>query len=148
MRLIKPILFILAMGAAFGTTAGTLVTKPSQHSVKETMDRLETIVKGKGMTVFARIDHRANAEKIGEKMPSAEVLIFGNPKMGTRIMLRDVRAGLDLPVRILIYRDFDGKTWIAYHNPQDLKASYNEEGCIAIDQMEKALQALTDAAAK
>jgi len=132
---------------SFGAAAGQLITKPSQHDVKSTMDRLESIVKGKGMTVFARIDHRANAAKVNEKMPRAEVLIFGNPRMGTRIMLRDTRAGLDLPVRVLVYQDYDGKAWITYHNPQELKQTYREEGCMAIDKMEKALQTITDAAA-
>lgn len=121
-----------------------LVKKQSAHGVQETMDRLEAVVKEKGMTVFARIDHKANAESVGKSMPDSQVLIFGAPEAGTRIMLNDLAAGLDLPLRVLTYTDMDGNTWVLYHNPQGLKNSFGVEECKVIDNVEGALEKMTD----
>jgi len=129
-------------------SAAELVKKPSKQGVKETMDKLETIVQGKGLTVFLRIDHQANAAKADLSMPAAEVLIFGNPKMGTGMMKSDIRAGLDLPLRVLVYEDADGKTWISYHNPQELKETYQLEGSPAVAKAEQALDKMTSGAAQ
>jgi uncharacterized protein (DUF302 family) len=121
-----------------------IVRKPSAHGVAETIDRLEALVHEKGMTVFARVDHRANAEGVGETMPESQVLIFGNPKAGTKVMQCDTAAGLDLPLRVLAYADAEGNTWVAYHNPQGLKSSYDVQDCKVIDKVEGALNKLTD----
>jgi len=125
-----------------------VVKKPSAHAVEKTMERLEALVRERGMSVFARIDHRANAESAGKSMPDSRVLIFGNPKAGTRIMLHDLASGLDLPLRVLVYRDYDGQTWIAYHNPQQLKERFSVEDCKALDKIEQALDELTRKAAE
>ena len=129
---------LLAMGDS------DLVKKKSTHGVKETVDRLEALVKEKGMTVFARIDHRANAESVGKTMPDSQLLIFGAPKAGTQIMQCDTAAGVDLPLRVLAYGDSDGNTWVVYHNPQGLKGSFAVEECKVIDKVEGVLNKLTD----
>ena len=129
---------------AFG--GSDLVKKPSKHDVKTTVDKLETLVKGKGMTVFARVDHRANAESIGMSMTDSQLLIFGAPKVGTLVMQGDPAAGVDLPMRVLAYTDAQGKTWVVYHNPQGLKNDFSLEGAKVIDKMEKALDNLTNGA--
>ncbi len=123
-----------------------LVKKASPYSAKETMDRFENIVKKKGLTIFARIDHKANAKKAELNMNPAEVLIFGNPKIGTRIMNRDPAAALDLPLRVLAYTDDDGKTWLMYHDPETMKNLYQLEECVAVDKVRGALDKLTSAA--
>ncbi len=140
-------LFLL-LPLALNVSAADLVRKASTHDVKETMDKLEQIVKKKGLTVFARVDHAAGAKKVGMTLPDAEVLIFGSPKMGTLIMQSDIRTGLDLPLRVLVYQDADGKTWITYHNPQSLKESYGVGKVKALNKAEGALDKLTSAAAK
>ena len=145
----RKIFFVLLLaGMACLAEAADLVKKPSQKGVQETMDKLEAVVRDKGLTVFNRIDHQANARKAGLEQPAAQVLIFGNPKIGTAIMTQDPAAGLDLPLRVLVYQDKEGKTWISYHDPQALKQSYGVAGVPAVDKVTKALMGITDAAAK
>lgn len=127
-------------------TAGDLVKKPSNHDVQTTLDRLENIVKEKGMQIFARIDHKKNAKMAKMNMGDAQVLIFGNPGAGTRIMLNDPAAGLDLPLRVLAYKDYDGKVWIVYHDPEGLKQNYGLEQCVILPKVSAALGKMPDAA--
>ncbi len=127
--------------------AGDLIIKESRHSVSETMDRLTSLVKDKGLTVFDRIDHRKGAQKVGMDMNDEELLIFGNPRAGTRIMLNDPKAGLDLPMKVLVYRDFKGKTWIVYRDPMALKKIYNLDQCSILPKLQKAMDSLTKKAA-
>jgi uncharacterized protein (DUF302 family) len=96
------------------------------------------------MTVFARIDHKANAESVGKKMPDSQLLIFGAPEAGTRIMLSDPAAGVDLPMRVLTYADFDGKVWVVYHNPQGMKDDFALEESKVLGKIEGALAGMTD----
>jgi len=145
---IRTLLALLLLIPALAWAESDLVRKKSAHNVQETIDRLEEIVTGKGLSVLARIDHRANAESVGKKMPASQVLIFGNPKAGTRVMMHDLASGLDLPMRVLAYNDFDGNTWVVYHNPQGLKAMFDVEECKVLDKLEKGLNAMTDAAVK
>jgi uncharacterized protein (DUF302 family) len=147
MRL-RHFLFLLLLLPLLAWAESDLVKKQSAHGVKETMDRLEALVKEKSMTVFARIDHRANAESVGQSMPDSQVLIFGNPKAGTRIMLHDLAAALDLPLRVLAYSDSDGNTWVLYHNPQGLKNSFGVEDSKVIGEVEGALDKITDQVVK
>lgn len=137
------------LGASLlANAAGDLVTKESRHGVQETMDKLEQIVHDKGLTVFNRIDHQANATQAELEMGAAQVLIFGSPKMGTAIMKQDPAAGLDLPLRVLIYQDNEGKTWISYHDPGALEGNYQLQGNPAVKQAQGALGKITDAAAE
>jgi uncharacterized protein (DUF302 family) len=98
-----------------------IVKIPSHHSVDETVDKLKTILKSKGVTLFALVDHSGEAEKVGLKMPPTKLLIFGNPKGGTPLMLATPSAALDLPLKILVAEDSDGKVWISYNSPEYLR---------------------------
>jgi uncharacterized protein (DUF302 family) len=98
-----------------------IVKIPSHHSVDDTVDKLETILKSKGVTLFALIDHSGEAEKVGLKMPPTKLLIFGNPKAGTPLMLVSPSAAIDLPLKILIAEDSQGKVWISYNSAAYLK---------------------------
>jgi uncharacterized protein (DUF302 family) len=98
-----------------------IVKIPSRHSVDETVDKLKAILKSKGVTLFALIDHSGEAEKAGMKMPPTRLLIFGNPKGGTPLMLASPSAALDLPLKILIAEDRQGKVWISYNSAEYLK---------------------------
>ena len=98
-----------------------IVKIPSHHSVDETVDKLKTILKSKGVTLFALVDHSGEAEKVGMKMPPTKLLIFGNPKGGTPLMLAAPSVALDLPLKILVAEDSDGKVWISYNSPDYLK---------------------------
>ncbi len=97
--------------------ADGLTTVPSTFGPKETMDRLETLVTAKGMTVFARIDHAAGAASVGLPLGPTELLIFGSAKAGTPLMQADQAIGIDLPLKALVYQDTDGRVWMAYNNP-------------------------------
>ncbi len=128
-------------------SAGELIVKESRHSVGDTMDRLESLVRDKGLTVFDRIDHRKGAQKAGMDMNDEQLLIFGSPKIGTMIMFKDPRAGLDLPLKVLVYRDSDGKTWIVYKDPMTLKRLYKLDKNPIPAKLRKVLNVLTDKAA-
>ncbi len=92
-----------------------VITIASELSVRETADRLESIVASHGFTVFARIDHAANAIKIGMELRPTELIIFGNPKVGTLLMQDKQTIGLDLPVKILVWEDADSRVWLSHY---------------------------------
>ncbi len=98
-----------------------IVDLPSRHSVDETVDRLKTILQAKGVALFAIIDHSGEAEKAGMKLPPTKLLIFGNPKSGTPLMLAAPSSAIDLPLKILVWEDVrenaTGKVWISYNSP-------------------------------
>jgi uncharacterized protein (DUF302 family) len=90
----------------------------SRHSVSVTIDRLEALLQQRGILVFARIDFSGDAERAGLQMPAEQMLIFGNPKAGTPLMLAAPTAGLDLPLKLLAWEAADGQVWVAYNDPQ------------------------------
>jgi uncharacterized protein (DUF302 family) len=94
--------------------------KPSNHSVEDTVRNLQNTLQTKGVTLFAVIDHSGEAEKVGMKMPPTKLLIFGDPKAGTPLMLAAPRIAIDLPLKILVWEDSRGKTWITYNSPEYL----------------------------
>ena len=98
-----------------------IVERPSNHSVEQTVDRLKNMLQAKGVTLFALIDHSGEAEKVGMKMPPTKLLIFGNPKGGTPLMQAAPSSAIDLPLKILISEDGQGKVWISYNSPQYLQ---------------------------
>jgi uncharacterized protein (DUF302 family) len=98
-----------------------IVRIPSHHSVDETVDKLKTILQSKGVTLFALVDHSGEAEKVGLKMPPTKLLIFGNPKGGTPLMLAAPSVAIDLPLKILIAEDSQGLVWISYNSAEYLK---------------------------
>jgi len=141
-------IFIAFALAVPGIASADIIKKASAHSVKETMDKFEALIKSKGLGVFARVDHTANAAGVDMKMNDAEVLIFGNPKAGTVLMKKDPATALDLPLKVAVYKDNDGKVWISYRNPQDLSADYTLAGVPVLDKVEGALDKLTSAVTK
>ena len=128
--------------------SGTLVEKTTKGGVRQVMDRIERAAKAKGMVIFARIDHRAQAKKAGMDMNDEELLLFGNPRAGTRIMLNDPRAGLELPMKILVYRDYNGLIHILYRKPSSLKEGYRLEHCALLPQLDATMEALAEAGAE
>jgi uncharacterized protein (DUF302 family) len=101
-----------------------IVRIPSHHSVDETVDRVQNILRSKDITLFALIDHSGEAAKVGMKMPPTKLLIFGNPKGGTPLMLATPSIALDLPLKILVSEDAQGKVWLSYNTPDYLKERY------------------------
>ena len=101
-------------------TTNGLVHKPSSHPVEETLRKLQAILEGKGIAVFAVIDHSGEAEKVGMKMRPTKLLIFGNPKGGTPLMLAAPSIAIDLPLKILVWEDDQGKVWVSYNTPEYL----------------------------
>src|SRR5499433_1596083 len=98
-----------------------IVDIPSNHSVDETVKKIEGILDAKGVTLFALVDHSGEAEKAGIKMRPTKLLIFGNPKAGTPLMLAAPSIAIDLPLKILVWEDGQGKVWVSYNSPQYLK---------------------------
>jgi len=98
-----------------------IVDVPSNHSIDQTVERLKDILQAKGITLFALIDHSGEAEKVGMKMPPTKLLIFGNPKGGTPLMLAAPSVAIDLPLKILVWEDSQGKVWLSYNSPEYLQ---------------------------
>jgi len=94
-----------------------LTTVPSRFGPKETMDRLETEIRTKGLEVFARIDHAAGAAEVGLNLRPTELIIFGNARAGTPLMQSVQTVGIDLPLKVLVWEDAGGKTWLSYNEP-------------------------------
>ena len=97
-----------------------LIKLKSHHSVKETADRLESSIKDKGITLFLRVNHAENAKKVEMELRETELLIFGNPRIGTPLMKSNQTIGIDLPQKALIWKDEAGQVWIAYNDPKYL----------------------------
>lgn len=110
-------LTVASLSPSMAQAGGNLVTKPSTYSVTETIDRIEKVVTAKGMKIFARIDHGGEAKKVGLDMRPTELLIFGNPKGGTALMVARPTAAIDLPMKALAWEDMDGKVWLTYNSP-------------------------------
>jgi len=98
-----------------------IIDKPSNHSVEQTVEKLKTILQSKGVTLFAVIDHSGEAEKVGMKMRPTKLLIFGSPKAGTPLMLAAPSVAIDLPLKILVWEDAQGKIWVSYNSPEYLR---------------------------
>jgi uncharacterized protein (DUF302 family) len=98
-----------------------IVSKPSNLSFDETIARLRQILQAKSIALFALVDHSGEAEKVGLKLPPTKLLIFGNPKAGTPLMLASPGIAIDLPLKILVSQDTNGKVWLSYNDPAYLK---------------------------
>jgi len=119
--------------------ADGLLSVKSPHGAKDTMDRLEALLEKKGMTIFARVDHAAGAAKIGRKLRATEVLIFGNPQGGTPFMECSQTAGIDLPLKALIWEDASGQVWLGYNDPSFLAKRHEAGQCPVVENLKKAL---------
>ena len=140
--------FILAMVLTMTmNSVHALENVKSAHNVTTTADRLETILKDKGMVVFARIDHAAGAKKVDKELRPTELVIFGNPNIGTLLMQCEQKVGLDLPMKALIWQDESGQTWFSYDSPEFLKTKHDVKGCDAVfDKVKGALANFAKAA--
>ncbi len=117
-----------------------LISIKSVHDVKVTADRLEEVLKSKGMKVFTRINHAAGAKTVGKNLRPTELVIFGNPKVGAPLMLCAQSVAIDLPQKALIWQDDAGQVWLSYNSPQYLAKRHNIQGCEKV--LEKVATAL------
>ena len=106
-----------------------LVLFPSTHSVVETIDKQAAVLESKGMKIFTRVDHSAGAAGAGMELRPTQLLIFGNPKVGTPLMICSQSIALDLPQKMLAWEAEDGKVYLGYNDPAYLKRRHNTEGC-------------------
>src|SRR5271165_3892271 len=122
--------------------ADGLTTIPSSYGPRDTLDRLEAEIKARGMTVFARVDHAAGAAEVGVSLRPTELLIFGNAKGGTPLMQSNQTIGIDLPLKVLVWQDASGNTWLSYNDPAWLAKRHGVNGAsdAVVGNMSAALQ--------
>lgn len=134
--------------ANFAFASEGIISVESNYTAKKTADRFVSIINSKGLTLFARIDHQKNAAGVDLKLQPTEVIIFGNPKIGTLLMQCSQEVAIDLPQKVLIREDADNKVWLSYNNPEHLKQRHGIQGCDnVINKISKVLNALTTTAA-
>ncbi|MGZ8210085.1 MAG: DUF302 domain-containing protein [Burkholderiales bacterium] len=149
----------LALSSLFCATAVPavavegLITKPSSHSVDETIEKLEAAVKKRGFMLFARLDHAAAAESVGLKMPRATVIVFGNPRLGTPVFINTPTVAIDLPLRALVWEDSSGKVFLSYNSSEFLYGAIYARHGVRSDKavaakVEATLAAIADEAVK
>ena len=127
--------------------ADGVINVASTFNVKETADRMERVLKEKGMTIFKRIKHSEGAGKVGIELRDTELIIFGNPKVGSPLMKCRQSVAIDLPQKALIWKDDKAKVWISYNDPRYLKKRHNITGCgEVISKIEKALAGIAKSA--
>lgn len=133
-------IFLLTVFTAGGAAAqGGLVSVKSSHDVTSTAIRLESALKEKGVTVFARIDHAAGAQQVGQPLKPTLLIIFGSPAMGTPLIRRSRSIGIDLPLKALIWEDSAGQVWFTYNAPDYLAHRHG------ITEMEETIQKMAQA---
>jgi uncharacterized protein (DUF302 family) len=141
--------FLLSLASASATEG--LVTKPSTHSVDETLDRLEAALKERGLIIFTRLDHAAAAQAMGLKMPRSTVVVYGNPRVGTPRFLQHPTLAIEFPPKALVWEDAEGKVWLSYNTSTWIKVLDSRHGApsnLNPAQGDAALDAVTDAATK
>ena len=121
------VISLLMVPSAFA--AEGMVSVKSSYTAKESADRVERLLKERGMTLFNRIDHAEGARTVGMELRPTEVLIFGNPKGGTPLMVCEQSVGIDLPLKMLVWEDEGKTTWVAYTDPGYLKDRHGIAGC-------------------
>jgi uncharacterized protein (DUF302 family) len=121
MKFLPWMLMVAAVISPVASAENGVVNVASNHSVPESIDRLESLVNSKQLTVFARIDFSGDAAKAGLTMPPTQMLIFGNPKSGTPLMLAAPSVALDLPLKALAWQDSNGQVWLSYNAPEYLR---------------------------
>jgi uncharacterized protein (DUF302 family) len=126
-----------------------LISIKSSHDVQGTADRLENTLREKGMTVFIRINHAEGAQKVGKKLRPTELVVFGNPKVGTPLMQCSQSVAIDLPQKALIWEDEAGHVWLSYNDPKYLAKRHGITECVnVIKKIEKALSNFAHAATR
>ena len=142
----KKMLILAALTASL--FANDIIVKNSDNSVEKTVNRIQNIVTKKGFTVFAVIDHQAGANKVRMQLPPSKEIIFGNPKMGTPLLQENMQAGLDLPIRILVYQDRDKRSKIAYRDGEWLVSEHNLSNKKLLNKMNFTLDNITTEAGR
>ncbi|OMH33830.1 DUF302 domain-containing protein [Motiliproteus sp. MSK22-1] len=117
------------IASSYASATESLISIESSYPAKETADRFESIIKDKGLTLFARINHQKNASGVDLDLRATEVIIFGNPKVGTPLMQCEQQVAIDLPQKVLISEDANNKVWLSYNNPEYLKERHHIKGC-------------------
>ena len=143
---ISVILLSLSATTLVHAQADGMISVASPRSAADTMNRLEALVKERGLNVFARIDHAAGAAKVGKTLRSTELLIFGNPQGGTPLMACAQTAGIDLPLKALVWTDAAGQVMLSYNDPAYLAKRHGAASCPAVEGLTKALSGLAQAA--
>ncbi|MEQ8877258.1 MAG: DUF302 domain-containing protein [Phycisphaerales bacterium] len=150
----RKLLQVLVLGGAVWAAPGwadddDIERVKAAGDVEATMAALEQAVEGAGATVFAKVDHGAGAEGAGLELGASQLLIFGNPKLGTPAMQANPLAGLYLPLKVLVYEDADGQVWLAYEEPEEMLDELDgiDDDDAYIGKMTGALAKLTEAAA-
>jgi uncharacterized protein (DUF302 family) len=147
MRLLIAMLMALVLSLP-ARAADELTVKSSHYPVKETVDRLTAALKDKGITPVARVDHAAAAKGVGLELRPTEVLLFGNPRLGTPLMQANRHIAIDLPMKVLVWEDDGGKVWIGYTSAETLRTRHKIEGRDdVLRSMAGALEAFASAAA-
>lgn len=142
-------LLVILNATAVQARSEGVVFKRSAYSVSETINRLVAIFKERGITVFARVDHAAGAEKIGKKLAPAELVIFGNPKIGTPLMQSNIVSGIDLPLKAMAYQNASGAVELVYNHPGYTARRHGiEDRDALVQEISKILTNLTDLATK
>ena len=151
-RLFLPLIILLlgitaAVHADDDDDVDGLIVKRSPYSVKETLDRLENALKKKGITIALRWDHAAKARAVGIELRPTELLVFGNPKLGSHMFTSRQTAGIDLPMKALAWQDEKGRVWLGYNDPEYIADRHDIEDRDAIvRKMRGALDKMTDIA--
>jgi uncharacterized protein (DUF302 family) len=143
-RLLGAAVALLSVSSVFA--AEGLIEVKSALGPKETMDKLETVVKSKNLNVFARIDHADGAMKVGKTLRPTELLIFGNPQGGTPLMECAQSAGIDLPLKALVWVDASGQTMLGYNDPAYLAKRHDAANCPVVENLKKALMGIAQEA--
>ena len=146
-KIILTALSVLLIAIPVAAAEG-VVTIPSTYSVEETAGRMENVLNEKGMTIFNRIKHSEGAANAGIELRKTELILFGNPKVGSPLMKCQQSVAIDLPQKALIWKDENSKAWISYNNPEYLEKRHNIAGCEeVISKIKKALLGITKSAA-
>lgn len=138
-------LTLLAGATLLAQAADGLVTLKSPHDAARTMARLVQQVEQRGLSLFARIDHAAGAARIGRQLRPTELLIFGNPQGGTPLLDCAQSAGIDLPLKALVWEDASAQVWLGYNDPAHIAARHGAADCPAAAQLQQALAAIAAA---
>ena len=123
MKQLAMVLMVIGMSATVALADDGIITKPSKYPVKETIERFQAAVKkreGAGFVVFTEIDHAAAGRKFGIDMKARTVIVFGNPKLGTPVMVKTPLLAIDVPPKALVWEDDEGKVWLSYNSPDYL----------------------------
>ena len=146
----KIILCSLWLIASFNLTwvqaAENYINKKSPYSVPVTLDRLQAVLESKGITIFTRVDHGAGAKRVNTPLQESQLLIFGNPKLGSPLMKSAPMMGLDLPMKALAWKDANGQVWLSYLKPSVLQKRHHLKQSGIIKKMTGALNAMTSKA--